>query len=370
MIKLMAIILLAVLSASAVAAVDPVPPWPTPVQLAPVGTWPAMPALTPAVTASIAPPSLTAAVTASTAPPTLAPAFTASSAPPSLAPAITASTAPPTLTATVTASSAPPVLSNEVFATVEPPSLLALLTASTLPPQIAFASIFTGGVEQQAVLAGTLTLATLQLAPPAVPVWLDGWYFPTWRGQSTADLATTQSGMPLTWWSEVSSFPPPATPHLVAVVSDATTPLTSLAAYLVADSQAVAVIIGWEATDHSYQPNATLDALRLQAVALAVRTARPGLPVWFLASATVTGNQQQAAAVIAAAGPDALVVYGYFSPPAWEPATLTANLARAQALLPGKPVYAAGLRFYGAAREQALLRAQQTGWSGVIREVR
>jgi hypothetical protein len=62
------------------------------------------------------------------------------------------------------------------------------------------------------------------------------------------------------------------------------------------------------------------------------------------------------------------VVYGYFSPPAWTPTALAANLARAQALLPGKPVYAAGLRFGGAARDQALAQAQQAGWSGVLRE--
>lgn len=368
--QVVGLVIFLALSASAVAAVDPVPPWPTPLQLAPVGTWADLPVLTPVVTASTAAPSLAPAITASTAPPTLTATVTASTVAPTVIPAITASTAPPTLTVTVTVSSAPPALVSEMLATVEPPWLRAIFTASTLPPQVSFAYLFAGGVEQQAVLAGTLTLATSTVAPPAVPAWLEGCYWPTWRGQPATDLVTSQSGLPLVWWSEISSVPSPAMPHLVGVSSNATTPMTSLATYLVADSQAVAVIIGWEATDHSYRPNATLDALRLQAVALTVRTARPGLPVWFLASATVTGTPQQAAAVIAAASPDALVVYGYFSPPVWEPATLTANLARAQALLPGKPVYAAGLRFYGAAREQALLRAQQTGWSGVLREAR
>lgn len=222
----------------------------------------------------------------------------------------------------------------------------------------AAASVDDGGGEQQAARDGALKPAAAQIAPPPAPAWLDGWYWPAWRGAAPA----TPGGR----WPVVT-YPaaPPTTPHLVAVAANATTPMTPLAEYLAGDAQAAAVIVGWEETDHSYRANATLDAARAEAVAKTVRAARPGLPVWLLCSATVTGSPEQAAAKVAAAQPDALVVYGLFAPPAWSEAMAKRNLDKARALAPGKPVYAAGQRFTDAA---VAARARALGWKGFLWE--
>jgi hypothetical protein len=254
-----------------------------------------------------------------------------------------------------------PSLAGATPAATETPSLAGVLSVAFVMPYLEGTAVTDGGVEQQAMLNGLLSVSTASIVPPAIPAWLDGWY---WRGWGGPAPAPPVDKMPVVIYPTT----PPVGSHLVAVSADATTPMTPLAEYLVADVNVAAVIVSWEETNHCYQPDATLDPGRAQAVALAIRASRPGLPVWLLCSATVTGNAAQAAAKVAAVSPDALVVYGYFAPPAWEPATLAANLARAQALLPGKPVYAAGLRFDGDASAQAGNQARQAGWSGVLRE--
>jgi hypothetical protein len=373
--NLLTLILLAGLAANALAAVDPVPPWPTPLRVDAVATWPAAPALTPVVIASVEAPALTPAFTASSAVPLLTPAFTTSVAAPALTTAISTSTAVPVLTPAVTTSVEAPVLATAITASLATPVLTATITTSVAAPvltpalivyvaapQPIPAQVYAGGAEQLAILAGTLTLSTTAITPPAVPAWLEAWY--PWADAPTV----TQSGMPLVRWSATASVTPPSTPHLLAVDADCTTPLRSLAAYLVADPQAVAVILGWEAVpERGGQPLPVMDTIRFQALAAAVRQARPGLPVWVLIAVPGMDVDPQPAEVLQAAAPDALVVYGFFAPPSWEPARLTANLAQAQALLPGKPVYAAGLLFGGAARDQAVTQAQQAGWNGVLR---
>ena len=44
--------------------------------------------------------------------------------------------------------------------------------------------VFAGAVEQAQARDGTLQVASAQLNAPAVPAWLDGWLWPTWRGAS------------------------------------------------------------------------------------------------------------------------------------------------------------------------------------------
>jgi hypothetical protein len=161
----------------------------------------------------------------------------------------------------------------------------------------------------------------------------------------------------------------PSGSHLVAVVANAATPLKPLAEFLAGDKTAIAVIVGWEATDHDFRADARTDPTTIGAVAATVRAGRTGLPVWLLHSLTVTGDPAQAAANIKIANPDALVVYGLFAPAAWETdAAVTRNLERARALLSGKAVYAAGMRFTGQTKDQAIERAKRLGWGGVICE--
>jgi hypothetical protein len=222
------------------------------------------------------------------------------------------------------------------------------------------ASVEAGASEQTQARGGALHVASAQVKAPGVPGWLDGWFWPSWRGRSPAP---PEGVLPVVVWPNV----PPAGPHLVAVVADDATPMKPLADYLAADAQAIAVIVGWEETDHSFRPDATLDAARAEAVAKTVRAARPGLPVWLLCSLTVTGTPEQAAAKVAAAKPDALVLYGLFARAAWDSdKAVTANLAKGQKLLPGKPIYAAGQRMAGDDLKMAVDRAKRLGWGGLL----
>jgi hypothetical protein len=226
------------------------------------------------------------------------------------------------------------------------------------------ARVYAGAAEQTLARNGTLQVATAQVNAPAVPEWLDGWFWPRWRG---APPEAPQGACPVVVWSAARRDAAATGPHLVAVVAGDTTPMGPLAEYLAADAQAVAVIIGWEETGHDHRPDAQLDAARAEAVAKVIRAARPGLPVWLLCSLTVTGTPEQAAAKVDAAKPDALVLYGLFGRAAWESdKAVTANLAKGQKLLPDKPVYAAGQRLVGDDLQTAIDRARRLGWGGVI----
>jgi len=220
--------------------------------------------------------------------------------------------------------------------------------------------VFAGAVEQAQARDGTLQVASAQLNAPAVPAWLDGWLWPTWRG---AVPVAPDAVVPVVVWPAA----PPDRPHLVAVITGGATPLKPLAEYLAADAKAVAVIIGWEETDHDFRPDAALDAARAEAVAKVVRAARPGLPVWLLCSLTVTGTPEQAAAKVAAVKPDAIVLYGLFAKGAWDSdKVVAANLAKGEKLLPGKPVYAAGQRLTSDDLQAAIDRARRLGWKGML----
>jgi len=226
--------------------------------------------------------------------------------------------------------------------------------------QMSSTSVESGAQEQMQARSGTLPVATAQVNAPAIPAWLDGWLWPTWRA---AAPVAPDGVTPVIVWPAAA----PDRPHLVAVMADASTPLKPLAEYLVADAQAVAVIIGWEETDHDFRLDAALDAARAEAVAKVVRAARPGLPVWLLCSLTVTGTPEQAAAKVAAAKPDALVLYGLFAKGAWDGDKVgAAHLARGEKLLPGKPVYAAGQRLTGDDLQAAIDRARRLGWKGML----
>ena len=236
----------------------------------------------------------------------------------------------------------------------------ATLSLSPLSLRVEGARVFAGAAEQVQARSGTLQIAGVQKNAPAVPAWLDGWLWPTWRG---AAPVAPDGAIPVVVWPA----PAPDRPHLVAVMADASTPLKPLAEYLAADAQAMAVIIGWEETDHDFRPDAALDAARAEAVAKVVRAARPGLPVWLVCSLTVTGAPEQAAAKVAAVQPDALVLYGLFARGAWDSDKVVAvNLARGEKLLPGKPVYAAGQRLTGDDLQAAIDRARRLGWKGML----
>jgi hypothetical protein len=222
------------------------------------------------------------------------------------------------------------------------------------------ASVQAGAAEQALARSGTLQVASVQVKAPGVPGWLDGWFWPSWRGRSPAP---PEGVVPVVVWPGS----PPAGPHLVAVTAEDATPMKPLAEYLAADAQAMAVIVAWEETDHSFRPDATLDAARAEAVAEVVRAARPGLPVWLLCSLTVTGSPEQAAAKVAAAKPDALMLYGLFARAAWESdKVVAANLEKGRKLLTGKAIYAAGLRLSEAEKQQAVDRAKRLGWGGMV----
>jgi len=232
------------------------------------------------------------------------------------------------------------------------------LIAATV--QMSITSVQSGAAEQMQARSGTLPVASAQLNAPAIPAWLDGWLWPTWRG---AAPVAPDGVTPVVVWPAAA----PDRPHLVAVMADGATPLKPLAEYLAADAQAMAVIIGWEETDHDFRPDAALDAARAEAVAKVVRAARPGLPVWLLCSLTVTGTPEQAAAKVAATNPDALVLYGLFARGAWDSdEVVAANLARGQKLLPGKPIFAAGQRLAGDELQAAIDRARRLGWKGML----
>jgi len=257
-----------------------------------------------------------------------------------------------------------PVASTEMTAprVAEPVAVVVapskpLITAAV---QMSSASVGAGAAEQMQARSGMLPVASAQLNAPAVPAWLDGWLWPTWRG--AAPLAPN-GVTPVIVWPAAA----PDRPHMVAVIADGATPLKPLAEYLAADAQAMAVIIGWEETDHDFRPDAALDAARAEAVAKVVRAARPGLPVWLLCSLTVTGTPEQAAAKVAVTQPDALVLYGLFARGGWDSDKVAAaNLARGQKLLPGKPVYAAGQRLTGNDLQAAIDRARRLGWKGML----
>jgi len=229
---------------------------------------------------------------------------------------------------------------------------------------LAPALVHAGGGEQAAMLTGQLDMAKAAFQPPAAPAWLDGWFWPSWRG---AAPVASDDVCPVVVWSASRHDDPPARPHLVAVTANDATPLKPLAEYLAADAQAVAVIVGWEETNHDFRPNATLDAPRAEAVAKVVRAARPGLPVWLLCSLTVTGSPEQAMAKVEAVRPDALVLYGLFARAAWESdKVVETNLAKGRKLLPGKAIYVAGPRLTGDALKAAVERARRLGWGGML----
>jgi len=236
----------------------------------------------------------------------------------------------------------------------------------TITPQatrLSGATVNAGGSEQAAVRAGTLDVAQAAIQPPAVPAWLDGWYWPTWRG---AAPAAPEGVLPVVIWPNQADAVP-AGSHLVAVVANAATPMKPLAEFLAGDHGAAAVIVGWEETDHGFRADATLDPARAEAVARTVRAARPGLPVWLLCSLTVTGSPEQAAAKVQAVGPDALVLYGLFARAAWETDKVaTANLDRGRKFLAGKPIYAAGQRLTGDDLRTVADRAKRLGWGGLV----
>ena len=248
---------------------------------------------------------------------------------------------------------------DSVAAGISRPSQLALASV-----QLDAASVQAGAAEQTLARSGTLQVASAQVNAPTTPAWLEGWFWPSWRRNP---LPAPDGSCPVVAWSANRHDDPPARPHLVAVIADDATPMKSLAEYLTADAQAVAVIVGWEETDHNFRPDATLDAARAEAVAKTARASRPGLPVWLLCSLTVTGTPEQAAAKVAAAKPDALVLYGLFARAAWESdRAVAANLGKGRKLLAGKPIYAAGQRLIGDDLQMVVDRAKRLGLGGLL----
>jgi hypothetical protein len=257
-----------------------------------------------------------------------------------------------------------PVASADMAAPrVAEPMAVAVMPSKPLAAaavQTSSIAVEAGAQEQMQAQNGTLPVATAQIEAPAIPAWLDGWLWPTWRG---AAPVAPDGVTPVIVWPAAA----PDRPHLLAVIADGATSLKPLAEYLAADAQATAVIIGWEETDHDFRPDAALDAARAEAVAKVVRAARPGLPVWLLCSLTVTGTPEQAAAKVAAAKPDALVLYGLFAKGAWDSdKVVAANLAKGEKLLPGKPVYAAGQRLTDDDLQAAIERARRLSWKGML----